>query len=142
MLLHRSYYVEPVGGSASQLGALLSLNCSSTLHMQPHGSLEDKKEAGFTKQGEERHSGHMTGITPTRSHDGRTARTRPSVVHDAQVARYDFVLQHGASWDVDPVSVVSDDDDSALGGRGDTTVSLKSGFICGIKADSKISSRR
>lgn len=49
------------------------------------------------------------------------------MVHDAQVARYDFVLQHGAGWDVNPVSVVSDDDDGALGGRGDTTVSLKSG---------------
>lgn len=64
------------------------------------------------------------------------------MVHDAQVARYDFVLQHGAGWDVDPVSVVSDDDDGALGGRGDTTVSLKSGLNCRTKADSNISSRR
>lgn len=40
------------------------------------------------------------------------------VVHDAEVAWYDFVLQHGAGWDVDPVSVVGDDDDGALdGGR-------------------------
>lgn len=40
------------------------------------------------------------------------------VVHDAEVAWYDFVLQHGAGWDVDPVSVVSDDDDGPLdGGR-------------------------
>lgn len=40
------------------------------------------------------------------------------MIHDAEVARYDFVLQHGAGWYVDPVSVVSDDDDGALGGSG------------------------
>lgn len=50
---------------------------------------------------------------------------RLSVVHDAEVARYYFVLQHGAGWYVDPVSVVSDDDDGALGGRGDKTVLLQ-----------------
>lgn len=50
------------------------------------------------------------------------------MVHDAEVARYNFVLQHGAGWYVDPVSVVSDDDDGALGGRGGRTVILKSCF--------------
>lgn len=70
----------------------------------------------------------MTGITPTRSHDGKILRNRPSVVHDAEVARYNFVLQHGAGWYVDPVSVVSDDDDGALGGRGGRTVTLKPFF--------------
>lgn len=42
------------------------------------------------------------------------------MVHDAEVARYNLVLQHGAGWDVDPVPVVGDDDDGALGGRGDS----------------------
>lgn len=36
------------------------------------------------------------------------------VVHDAEVARYDFVLQHGAGWNINPISVVGDDDDGAL----------------------------
>lgn len=36
------------------------------------------------------------------------------MVHDAQVARYDFVFQHGAGGNINPVSVVGDDDDGAL----------------------------
>lgn len=36
------------------------------------------------------------------------------MVHDAEVARYDFVLQHGAGWNINPISVVGDDDDGAL----------------------------
>lgn len=48
------------------------------------------------------------------------------MVHDAEVARNNLVLQHGAGWDVDPVSVVSDDDDRALGGRGGGKLILKS----------------
>lgn len=57
------------------------------------------------------------------------------MVHDAEVARNYFVLQHGAGWYVDPVSVVSDDDDGALGGRG-------GGALLSImKKDYKISSR-
>lgn len=54
------------------------------------------------------------------------------MVHDAEVARYNFVLQHGAGWYVDPVSVVSDDDDGALGGRGGRTVILKPFFFHSI----------
>lgn len=36
------------------------------------------------------------------------------VVHDAEVARYDFVFQHGAGWNINPISVVGDNDDGAL----------------------------
>lgn len=40
------------------------------------------------------------------------------MVHDAEVAGHDFVLQHGAGWYVNPITVVGDDDDGALrGGR-------------------------
>lgn len=39
------------------------------------------------------------------------------MVHDAEVARYNFVLQHGAGWNINPVPVVGDDDDGALRGR-------------------------
>lgn len=39
---------------------------------------------------------------------------KASVVQDAEVARYDFVLEHGAGWDIDPISVVGDDDDGSL----------------------------
>lgn len=38
------------------------------------------------------------------------------MVHDAEVARYNFVFQHGAGRNINPISVVGDDDDSALGG--------------------------
>lgn len=77
------------------------------------------------------------------------------MIHDAEVPRYDFVLQHGAGRYVDPVSVVSDDDDGALGGSG--KLILKSFFFfpffflqhfyqsrlnCILKADYNISSRR
>lgn len=51
------------------------------------------------------------------------------MVHDAEVARNNFVLQHGAGWNVDPVSVVSNDDDGALGGRGGGKLILKSFFF-------------
>lgn len=45
------------------------------------------------------------------------------VVHDAEVARYNFVFQHGAGRDVNPISVVGDDDDGALqGGRAMSSV--------------------
>lgn len=47
-----------------------------------------------------------------------------SVVHDAEVARYDFVLQHGAGWYIDPISVVGNDDDGALRREGGGTISL------------------
>lgn len=47
------------------------------------------------------------------------------MVHDAEVARYYFVLQHGAGWYVDPVPVVSDDDDGALGREGGGMMHLK-----------------
>lgn len=46
---------------------------------------------------------------------GRGA-TETLVVHDAEVARYDFVLQHGAGWYINPITVVGDDDDGALSG--------------------------
>lgn len=49
------------------------------------------------------------------------------MIHDAEVPRYDLVLQHGAGRYVDPVSVVSDDDDGALGGSG--KLILKSFFF-------------
>lgn len=39
---------------------------------------------------------------------------KASVVQDAEVAGYDFVFQHGASRNIDPISVVGDDDDGAL----------------------------
>uniref|UniRef100_A0A0E9XNH6 Uncharacterized protein n=1 Tax=Anguilla anguilla TaxID=7936 RepID=A0A0E9XNH6_ANGAN len=39
---------------------------------------------------------------------------KASVVEDAQIARNDLVLQHGSGRDVDPVSVVGDDDHSSL----------------------------
>lgn len=39
---------------------------------------------------------------------------KASVVQDAEVARYNFVLKHGASWNIDPISVVGDDDDGSL----------------------------
>lgn len=39
------------------------------------------------------------------------------MVHDAQVARHDFVFQHGTGRNVDAIPVVGDDDDGALGGR-------------------------
>lgn len=36
------------------------------------------------------------------------------MVQDAQVPGDDLVFQHGAGWNVDPISVVGDDDDGAL----------------------------
>lgn len=39
---------------------------------------------------------------------------KASVVQDAEVAGYDFVFQHGARRNIDPISVVGDDDDGAL----------------------------
>lgn len=36
------------------------------------------------------------------------------VVQDAEVAGHDLIFQHGAGWNVDPISVVGDDDDGAL----------------------------
>lgn len=36
------------------------------------------------------------------------------VVQDAQVPGDDLVFQHGSGWNVDPVSVISDDDNRAL----------------------------
>lgn len=56
------------------------------------------------------------------------------MVHDAEVARNNFVLQHGAGWYVDPVSVVSDDDDGALGGRGGGKLISKSFLLLHFKA--------
>lgn len=41
-------------------------------------------------------------------------REKASVIEDAEVARYDLVFQHGASWNINPISVVGDDDDGAL----------------------------
>lgn len=46
---------------------------------------------------------------------GRGA-TETLVVHDAEVARYDFVLQHGAGWYINPITMVGNDDDGALSG--------------------------
>lgn len=67
------------------------------------------------------------------------------MVHDAEVARNNFVLQHGAGWNVDPVSVVSNDDDGALGGRGGGKLILKSFFLTALLSimmkDYKVSSR-
>ena len=40
------------------------------------------------------------------------------MVQDAQVTRHNLVLQHGSSRDVDPVTVVGDDDDRSLGNIG------------------------
>lgn len=40
--------------------------------------------------------------------------SRTLVVHDAEVARHDLVLQHGAGWYINPIPVVGDDDDGAL----------------------------
>lgn len=55
---------------------------------------------------------------------GRGA-TETLVVHDAEVARYDFVLQHGAGWYINPITVVGDDDDGALsGGRATALVHI------------------
>ena len=34
------------------------------------------------------------------------------MVQNSQISRHDLVLQDGSSWDVDPVPVVGDDDDS------------------------------
>lgn len=42
------------------------------------------------------------------------AGEKASVVQDAEVARHDFVFQHGAGWNIDPIPVVGDDDDGAL----------------------------
>lgn len=36
------------------------------------------------------------------------------MVQDAEVAGYDFVLQHGAGGNINPISMVGDDDDGAL----------------------------
>lgn len=52
------------------------------------------------------------------------------MVHDAEVARYDFVLQHGASWNINAIPVVGDDDDGALwGGRHRQEDTLKHNLI-------------
>lgn len=37
-----------------------------------------------------------------------------SVVEDAQVSGHDLVLQHGSSRDIDPVSVIGNNDDGSL----------------------------
>lgn len=42
---------------------------------------------------------------------------KASVVQDAEVAGHDFVFQHGAGRNIDPISVVGDDDDGPLRGR-------------------------
>lgn len=36
------------------------------------------------------------------------------MVEDAEVSRYNFVFQHGASWNINPIPVVGNDDDGAL----------------------------
>ena len=39
---------------------------------------------------------------------------KASVVQDPQVARNDLVLQHGSGGNVNPVSVIGDDNDGSL----------------------------
>lgn len=73
----------------------------------------------------------MTGIKPTRSHDEGALCVcvcveKALMVHDAEVARYDFVFQHGAGWNINPISVVGNDDDGAL--RGGRAMSLV--YVC------------
>ena len=36
------------------------------------------------------------------------------MIEDAEVAGYDLVLQESSGWDIDPLSVISDDDNSSL----------------------------
>lgn len=36
------------------------------------------------------------------------------MVQDAEVAGDNFVLEHGAGGDIDPIAVVGDDDDGSL----------------------------
>lgn len=43
---------------------------------------------------------------------------KASVVQDTEVAGHYFVFQHGAGRNIDPIAVVGDDDDGALGRRG------------------------
>lgn len=57
-----------------------------------------------------------------------------SVVEDAKVSRDDLVLQHGSSWDIDPVSMISDDDYRALKSIILTSLNIvKLVFVCGLR---------
>lgn len=106
--------IQPAGGSIAQpiqTSKTLAEICRAALQMQSHTAFRGKV-ASFTICWCQEKWGEKQG-----SHDkdvdqgwGRKA----SVVQDTEVARYNFVFQHGAGWYIDPISVVSDDDDGAL----------------------------